>query len=54
MTAKQNIDKAKELDAQDANIAKDIKILEQLQNQERVVARHIEKADFETALNYID
>jgi tetratricopeptide (TPR) repeat protein len=52
--AKQNIEKAKELDAQDANILKDVKTLEQVQNQERVVARHLDKGDYDTALNYID
>ncbi len=52
--AKLNLDKAKEIDPVDASIVKDFKSLEQVQNQERVVARHLEKGDFETALNYID
>ena len=53
-TAKEQLDKAKELDPADQNIQKDVKTLENVQNFERVVSRHLEKGDYDTALNYID
>lgn len=52
--AKQALAKAQEIDPADANNAKDAKTLEQVLTQERVVARHIEKQDYETSINYLD
>ena len=52
--AKEALEKAKELDPADQSIQKDAKTLENVQNQERVVARHIEKSDYDTAINYLD
>jgi tetratricopeptide (TPR) repeat protein len=49
--AKEALDKAKELDSVDQT---DSKTLENVLNQERVVARHVEKGDFETAVTYLD
>ena len=53
-TAKEHLDKAKELDPADINIQSEAKKLENVQNFERVVSRHLEKGDYDTALNYID
>ena len=52
--AKEHLDKAKELDPADSTIQKEVKTLENVQNFERVVSRHLEKGDYDTALNYID
>jgi hypothetical protein len=46
--------KSQEIDPNDPNNAKDGKLLEQVLNQERVVARHVEKQDFETSAQYLD
>ena len=53
-TAKEHLDKAKELDPADPGIQKEVKKFENVQNFERVVSRHLEKGDYDTALNYID
>ena len=53
-TAKEQLDKAKELDPVDLGIQKEAKTFENVQNFERVVSRHLEKGDYDTALNYID
>ena len=52
--AKEHLDKAKELDPVDSTIQKEVKTFENVQNFERVVSRHLEKGDYDTALNYID
>ena len=54
MLFRSNIDKAREIDAQDQSIQKDAKTLENVMNQERVVVRHVEKADYDTAVSYLD
>ena len=43
-----------EINATDATNATDAKLLEQVVMQERVVVRHVEKNDYETAINYLD
>ena len=48
-TAKMHLIKSLEIDPNDPNNTKDAKLLEQVVNQERVVARHIEKQDYETS-----
>ena len=53
-TAKEHLDKAKELDPADPGIQKEVKKFENVQNFERVISRHLEKGDYDTALNYID
>ena len=42
------------MDPADLNIHSEAKKLENVQNFERVVSRHLEKGDYDTALNYID
>ena len=42
------------MDPSDASNANDAKTLDNVVMQERVVIRHIDKSDYETALNYLD
>ena len=52
--AKVELSDAQELEPTDATNATDAKLLEQVVMQERVVVRHVEKNDYETAINYLD
>ena len=45
---------AQELDPSDLTNVNDSKTLENVVMQERVVTRHVEKEDYETALTYLD
>ena len=52
--AKQELQLAQELDPSDATNKTDANALENVLTQERVVVRHVEKSDYETALTYIE
>jgi len=41
------------LDPNDKTNLKDLELVDQVMNQERVVVRHSEKNDFATAVNYL-
>lgn len=52
--AKEVLNKAMQVDPDDKTNANDLKLLESVQNQERVVQRSVENKDFNTAVSYIN